>query len=885
MAQEKRDYYEVLGVSKGASDAEIKKAYRKLAMKYHPDYNPGDKDAEAKFKEINEANEVLSDPKKRQLYDQYGFAGVDPTYAAQNGGGPGGFSGFGGDGVDLGDIFGDIFGGGFGGFGGSSRQANPNAPRKGQDIRVRITLSFDEAVHGCKKNITITRQQECTACHGSGCAAGTSPETCPDCGGRGFVIRQQRTPFGVMQTQQPCSRCGGKGKLVKNPCKVCHGSGKVATKKTLEVSIPMGIDDDQSFALRGMGDAGTNGGPAGDVIVMVTVRPSEVFQRDGYDVWVTVPITYSQAVLGDSVTVPSIDGKVEYTVPEGTQSGTTFRLRGKGIQYLNGRGRGDMYVKCEVEIPKKLNKAQRDALKKFDDGNIVYSLVKNKPNGKETELVCGNYTGTSLNKETALAWLKFTDENEFHTNDRSFWDMLLGRNRGQYMQKVKHYTQVDHFIYDNGVIYCYAGDTLFRINSFSFYAVPEESDLEPYVEYTYRESDDGGRYCAENGEQLKKGKLEPYLKSSELRFDFDGLEAGYLWSKKDGIYPIRQESIADTYAKAKVFQWQDFSFAYEDQQGRIYYNPHQEKEATEYTLYLTVADSLKGSTATVSSLFSPEVGGETHIVIDSGKTQFFQKAHTLAGVVVQVREISGLWLLLSVLVWVFSLGILFASAGWKRGSDTVQIRWIDRIPFGIYTGISGLAFLGCGMVCLYMGDLLMQNAGIVFCISFFTIAFALAELIVYEYVISIIVRIRAGKFWHYTLLRLLLNPFRRIKRELHEIRLALLTNLSMTVKVTAVFLVVFLIEAFLLLCAGADGGIIMVYLLWKVVEYGVLLKIVVQFRQIFDGGERIAKGDYSHPIHTEKMMYELRTHAENLNNVQTGVAAAVEEKMKSERFA
>ena len=332
MAQEKRDYYEVLGVSKTATDAEIKKAYRKLAMKYHPDYNPGDKNAEEKFKEVNEANEVLSDPKKRQLYDQYGFAGVDPAYAAQNGGGPGagGFGGFGGDGVDLGDIFGDIFGGGFGGFGGSSRQANPNAPRKGQDIRVRITLSFD------------------------------------DCGGRGYVVTQQRTPFGVMQTQQPCSRCGGKGKLVKNPCKVCHGSGKVAAKKTLEVSIPMGIDDDQSFALRGMGDAGANGGPSGDVIVMVTVRPSEVFQRDGYDVWVTVPITYSQAVLGDTVQVPSIDGKVEYTVPEGTQSGTTFRLRGKGIQYLNGRGRGDMYVKCEVEIPKKLNKTQREALKKFE---------------------------------------------------------------------------------------------------------------------------------------------------------------------------------------------------------------------------------------------------------------------------------------------------------------------------------------------------------------------------------------------------------------------------------------------------------------------------------------------------------------------------------------
>ena len=312
MAQEKRDYYEVLGVSKTATDAEIKKAYRKLAMKYHPDYNPGDKEAEEKFKEINEANEVLSDPKKRQLYDQYGFAGVDPNYAAQNGGGPGGFggfSGFGGDGVDLGDIFGDIFGGGFGGFGGSSRSANPNAPRKGQDIRVRITLTFDEAVHGCKKNITITRQQECTE---------------------------------------------------------CHGSGTIAVKKTLEANVPAGIDDDQGFRLSGMGNAGTNGGPAGDVIVAVTVQPSEVFQRDENNIYVVFPITYSQAVLGDTITVPSIDGKVEVNVPEGTQSGTTFRLRGKGVQYVNGRGRGDMYVKCEVEIPKKLNKTQREALKKFE---------------------------------------------------------------------------------------------------------------------------------------------------------------------------------------------------------------------------------------------------------------------------------------------------------------------------------------------------------------------------------------------------------------------------------------------------------------------------------------------------------------------------------------
>ena len=366
MAQEKRDYYEVLGVSKTATDAEIKKAYRKLAMKYHPDYNPGDKDAEEKFKEVNEANEVLSDPKKRQLYDQYGFAGVDPNYAAQNGGGPGGFGGFGGDGVDLGDIFGDIFGGGFGGFGGSSRQANPNAPRKGQDIRVRITLSFDEAVHGCKKNITITRQQECTECHGSGCAAGSSPETCPDCGGRGFVIRQQRTPFGVMQTQQPCQRCGGKGQIIKNPCKACRGTGKTAQRSTLEVKIPAGINDDQSIALRGQGDAGMNGGPSGDVIVTVSVRPDSIFQRDGYDIWVNVPITYTQAVLGAEIVVPTVDGKVEYTVPEGTQSGTKFRLRGKGVQYLNGRGRGDQYVVVTVEIPKKLNKTQREALKTFD---------------------------------------------------------------------------------------------------------------------------------------------------------------------------------------------------------------------------------------------------------------------------------------------------------------------------------------------------------------------------------------------------------------------------------------------------------------------------------------------------------------------------------------
>ena len=382
MAQEKRDYYEVLGVSKGASDAEIKKAYRKLAMKYHPDYNPGDKDAEAKFKEINEANEVLSDPKKRQLYDQYGFAGVDPNYAAQNGGGPGGFSGFGGDGVDLGDIFGDIFGGGFGGgfsgFGGGSSTRTANAPRKGHDIQASVILTFEEAAHGCSKKITINRQDTCPDCGGTGAAKGTSPETCPDCGGRGYVVTQQRTPFGVMQSQQPCSHCGGRGTIIRNPCKTCRGTGKTAARKSLEINIPAGIDDDQNIALRGQGDAGSNGGPAGDVIVHVTVKADPMFERDGYDVTIHVPITFSQAVLGDDVEVPTVDGRIVQHIPEGTQSGTKFRLRGQGIQYLNGRGRGDQYVIVDVEIPKKVTRAQREALKAFEDSMKEDNYEKRK---------------------------------------------------------------------------------------------------------------------------------------------------------------------------------------------------------------------------------------------------------------------------------------------------------------------------------------------------------------------------------------------------------------------------------------------------------------------------------------------------------------------------
>ena len=371
----------MLGIGKNATDAEIKSAYRKLAKKHHPDLNPGNKEAEEKFKEVNEANDVLSDPQKRQRYDQFGFAGVDPNYAAANGGGAGGFGGgFGG--VDLGDIFGDIFGGGFGGgfsgFGGGSSTRTANVPRKGHDIQASVILTFEEAAHGCSKKITINRQDTCPDCGGTGAAKGTSPETCPDCGGRGYVVTQQRTPFGVMQSQQPCSHCGGRGTIIRNPCKTCRGTGKTAARKSLEINIPAGIDDDQNIALRGQGDAGSNGGPAGDVIVHVTVKADPMFERDGYDVTIHVPITFSQAVLGDDVEVPTVDGRIVQHIPEGTQSGTKFRLRGQGIQYLNGRGRGDQYVIVDVEIPKKVTRAQREALKAFEDSMKEDNYEKRK---------------------------------------------------------------------------------------------------------------------------------------------------------------------------------------------------------------------------------------------------------------------------------------------------------------------------------------------------------------------------------------------------------------------------------------------------------------------------------------------------------------------------
>jgi molecular chaperone DnaJ len=361
MAEEKRDYYEVLGLSKGATQDEIKRAYRKLAKQYHPDLNPGDKEAEARFKEIGEAYEVLSDEEKKARYDQYGFAGVDPNFGAGAGGA--GFDGFG----DMGDIFSTIFGGGsgFGGFGGG--QSNPNAPRQGSDMRVQVDLTFEEAAFGCDKEVEVTPVQTCDTCGGNGCAPGTTPDTCSACHGQGYVNVQRRTAFGVMSSTQPCSQCGGTGKFIRTPCQSCKGKGMVRKRKKITVHIPAGIDDGQAISRRGQGNAGRNGGPAGDLIIHVNVQPHPQFERDGADVLYTAPISFAEAALGATLEIPTIDGKVKYDLPAGTQTGTTFRLRGKGIPRLQRTGRGDQYVTVNVQVPTSLTTAQKEALKAFDD--------------------------------------------------------------------------------------------------------------------------------------------------------------------------------------------------------------------------------------------------------------------------------------------------------------------------------------------------------------------------------------------------------------------------------------------------------------------------------------------------------------------------------------
>lgn len=369
MAPTKRDFYEVLGVEKNASDADIKKAYRKLAKQYHPDVNQDDKSAEAKFKEVNEAYEILSDSQKKARYDQYGHAGVDPNGFAGAGGGFGDFD-FGG----IGDIFESFFGGS--GFGRSSR--SKNGPQKGADLKYSIDLSFDEAAFGIDRDITINRMEACVTCGGSGSKPGTSPSSCAHCGGTGQVQVKQSTPFGQFVNVKTCDVCRGEGKVITNPCSNCNGKGKIKKSVKIKLGVPAGIDDGQTISLRGEGEPGTKGGPAGDLYVTVRVRQHALFKRQGNDVICEMPITFVQAALGAELEVPTLDGKVRYTIPEGTQTGSVFRLKSKGIPYLRGSGRGDQYIKVEIDVPKKLNESQKALLKEFADisGDDVHEQRK-----------------------------------------------------------------------------------------------------------------------------------------------------------------------------------------------------------------------------------------------------------------------------------------------------------------------------------------------------------------------------------------------------------------------------------------------------------------------------------------------------------------------------
>lgn len=361
---DKRDYYEVLGLQKSATPDEIKKAYRQLAKKYHPDLNPDNKEAEAKFKEVNEAYEILSDADKKEKYDRFGFAGVDPSYASSQGGGFGGSFGGGMD-FDLGDIFGSFFGGGFGGGGGS--RSNPNAPRRGNDIQTNITITFEEAAKGCKKTIDFQRIEVCDECGGSGAAKGSSPQTCPDCNGRGQINVQQRTPFGTISTSKTCQRCGGKGTFNPNPCSRCKGAGRIRRTIKKDINVPAGIDDGQIFTVRGEGNRGVNGGPSGDLRIGVSVKPHQYFERDGYNVWYDMKVSFVQATLGDKLRVPTLDGQVEYELPAGTQPGDIFKLKNRGIVVPNSTRKGDQLIRVTVDVPKNLNEKQKEALLHFNE--------------------------------------------------------------------------------------------------------------------------------------------------------------------------------------------------------------------------------------------------------------------------------------------------------------------------------------------------------------------------------------------------------------------------------------------------------------------------------------------------------------------------------------
>ena len=360
MAENKRDYYEVLGVDRGADEATIKKAYRQLAKKYHPDMNPGDKEAEKKFKEASEAYAVLSDAEKRRQYDQFGHAAFE-----QGGGGAGGFGGFDFNGGDMGDIFGDIFGDLFGG--GRSRRAN-NGPMKGANVRTAVRITFEEAVFGCEKQLDLNLKDECTTCHGTGAKPGTSPETCPKCGGKGQVVYTQQSFFGTVQNVQTCPNCGGSGKIVKEKCPKCAGTGYTSSRKKIKVTIPAGIDNGQSVRIREKGEPGVNGGPRGDLLLEVNVSRHPIFQRQDMHIFSTVAISFAVATLGGDVKIPTVDGDVLYTVKPGTKTDTKVRLKGKGVPSLRNKGvRGDQYVTLVVQTPTGLNNEAKEALRHFDE--------------------------------------------------------------------------------------------------------------------------------------------------------------------------------------------------------------------------------------------------------------------------------------------------------------------------------------------------------------------------------------------------------------------------------------------------------------------------------------------------------------------------------------